>query len=377
MLANLPPGLAFVNDGTAHMALVSNGGVTSSLAPAGSNLFANGDDSNVDSISPTHLVTPSILTGGRQIVFSAGQVNDFDNDANNEYVVIEFNAIVNNSDGGAAASATVVVPDSVATAAINGFIKCLDTPGEPGINGVTLRLLDANGVSIATTVTHTQNGLDGYYEFTNLEAGTYTVVEDDQNLPAGVTNGHSVMVGTINGQTVGMQGADSQGNDEITNITIADGQTGVMYCFLDNCMVQPGPAKITGFVKCVDKPGEDGINGVTIRLYDSAGNLLATTLTHNQNGLDGYYEFTNLAPGTYRIVEDDQNLPPGITDANVIVVGTVNGVVDGMSGMDAQGNDYITNIRLNAGDMGMMYCFLDYLHASGADSATEWPCILR
>ena len=58
------------------------------------------------------------------------------------------------------------------------------TPGEPGINGVTIRLLDANGNVIATAVTHTQNGLDGYYEFTGLAAGSYTVVEDDQNLPA-------------------------------------------------------------------------------------------------------------------------------------------------------------------------------------------------
>ena len=201
--------------------------------------------------------------------------------------------------------------------------------------------------------------MDGYYEFTGLPAGTYTVVEDDQNLPAGVTNGHTVMVGTINGQTVGAQGVDNLGDDEITQITITDGQTGVMYCFLDHCQMQPGPTKITGFVKCLNMPGEPGINGVTIRLYDAGGNLLATTTTHNQGGLDGYYEFTNLAPGTYRIVEDDQNLPAGATDANVIMVGTVNGVVDGMSGNDAQGNDFITNIRLQAGDMGMMYCFLE------------------
>ena len=121
------------------------------------------------------------------------------------------------------------------TASITGFIKCIDEPGEPGINGVTVRLLDANGNVIATAVTHNQNGLDGYYEFTGLAAGTYSVVEDDQNLPAGVTNANNVMVGTINGQTIGASGRDNQGNDEITNISITDGQVGVMYCFLDFC----------------------------------------------------------------------------------------------------------------------------------------------
>jgi hypothetical protein len=106
-----------------------------------------------------------------------------------------------------------------------------------------------------------------------------------------------------------------------------------MYCFLDNCMVQPGPAKITGFVKCVDKPNEDGINGVTMRLCDAAGNLLATTLTHNQSGLDGYYEFANLAPGTYQIHLVD--VPPAFNVGGVVMLplnvfrstpGTINGV---------------------------------------------------
>src|SRR5439155_10919859 len=41
--ALLPTGLDFLNDGTAKIALVSDGGLTSSLAPAGSNLYVNGN----------------------------------------------------------------------------------------------------------------------------------------------------------------------------------------------------------------------------------------------------------------------------------------------------------------------------------------------
>src|SRR5262249_14706905 len=134
---------------------------------------------------------------------------------------------------------------------------------------------------------------------------------------------------------------------------------GNMYCFLENCPVQ-GIAQLSGFVKCLDMPGEPGINGVTVRLLNSSGTVVATTVTHTQNGLDGYYEFLNLTPGDYTVVEDDSTLPAGVTDANLSLVGTVNGVPDGTSGNDAAGNDFITNIHLNAGDVGVMYCFLEH-----------------
>src|SRR5205085_2341325 len=55
--------------------------------------------------------------------------------------------------------------------------------GEPGINGVTVQLLNAGGTVIATTVT---TG-DGNYTFENLPAGTYTVRIVSSTLPAGAT----------------------------------------------------------------------------------------------------------------------------------------------------------------------------------------------
>ena len=55
--------------------------------------------------------------------------------------------------------------------------------GEPGINGVTVILLDENGDEYARTTT---SG-DGNYSFDNLPAGTYTVVVVTDTLPAGVS----------------------------------------------------------------------------------------------------------------------------------------------------------------------------------------------
>ncbi|MEP7012998.1 MAG: SdrD B-like domain-containing protein, partial [Acidobacteriota bacterium] len=53
--------------------------------------------------------------------------------------------------------------------------------GEPGINGVTVRLLDGTNAVIASQVT----AGDGNYTFGNLAAGSYTVVVDSTTLPAG------------------------------------------------------------------------------------------------------------------------------------------------------------------------------------------------
>ncbi|MCP3978335.1 MAG: hypothetical protein GY716_03245, partial [bacterium] len=48
-------------------------------------------------------------------------------------------------------------------------------PGEPGIGGVTLDLIDSSGAVVATATTST----DGSYLFTSVSAGTYTVAVTD------------------------------------------------------------------------------------------------------------------------------------------------------------------------------------------------------
>ncbi|MEO8595199.1 MAG: putative Ig domain-containing protein, partial [Candidatus Solibacter sp.] len=68
--------------------------------------------------------------------------------------------------------------------------------------------------------------------------------------------------------------------------------------------------------------GNTGINGVTVTLTDSSGNLLAFTVTANApNGYTaltglppnapGYYQFTGLCAGTYKVVVNDSQ--PGLT----------------------------------------------------------------
>jgi hypothetical protein len=53
--------------------------------------------------------------------------------------------------------------------------------GEPGIEGVTVELYDGSGNSLATTTTDA----NGYYQFTDLPAGAYTVKIADGNFATG------------------------------------------------------------------------------------------------------------------------------------------------------------------------------------------------
>ena len=90
-------------------------------------------------------------------------------------------------------------------------------PGEEGIAGVEIRLLQ-NGSIVATTTTDA----NGRYSFTNLVPGTYTVVEMQ---PAGWTDGKdSVGVGASGG-------LGTAGNDVINNITLVAGDAATEYNF--------------------------------------------------------------------------------------------------------------------------------------------------
>ncbi|MEZ6134168.1 MAG: SdrD B-like domain-containing protein [Pirellulaceae bacterium] len=100
----LPSGLTFLDDGTVMVALVSDGGLTSStLSGAGlhsSNLTVTPSYALADaaSSSSTTFHDDNFLTG-TDPYFYLGNIVNADNDANAEYVIIEFNALVDNNNG--------------------------------------------------------------------------------------------------------------------------------------------------------------------------------------------------------------------------------------------------------------------------------------
>lgn len=169
-------------------------------------------------------------------------------------------------------------------------------PGEPGINGVTVALYDGSENLLKTTVTtNTSNGNPGYYLFTDLPDGIYQV----KFIPFGdysLTQQQSDQPnGSKPNQTTGLT----------AYITMSNAQ---QILDIDAGVINENMASIGDFVwddlngNGIYDTGEPGVNGVTVELYDQAGNLIKTTVTNNDAiGNPGYYLFDMLSAGDYKV----------------------------------------------------------------------------
>ncbi len=225
---------------------------------------------------------------------------------------------------------------------ISGYVSittpegdCLD-PNDPdhrGIAGVTIQLFDQAGNLVRTT----QTNADGFYQFTGLGVGTYSVVEVQ---PAGYLDAGDSL-GSVNGSTVGVLTT----NDKFSNISLMSGQSGTNYNFCEH-----EPAQICGTVwhdlndNGIRESGEQGIGGVLIELYDVAGNKLSEVRT----AADGSYCFDNLLAGNYCVKEVQ---PTAFTDGKESL-GKVSGTAIGVAS-----NDKFTAIIVKGGQSGTNYDF--------------------
>ncbi len=204
-------------------------------------------------------------------------------------------------------------------------------PGESGIKGVTVRLLqDTNGdgayggLGDAAAVTTTTDAA-GNYIFDGLPQGAYVVEVDTTTLPAGIT---WIQTGDPDG-TTGMLD-----NRTTTPIILAPGDVYVNADF----GYQPQSSSSIGDRIYLDANGdgtdgglgvEPGIPGVTVALKDINGNYIATTIT-DQNGL---YLFPGLPAGTYTVVVTDTDHVLG----EVVQTGDPDTVKDGQSTVAVDG----------------------------------------
>ena len=174
---------------------------------------------------------------------------------------------------------------------------------EPPIAGVTLTLTGIDGAGNPFTATAT-TGSDGFYQFTGLVPGTYTV---SQSQPSGYLDGRD---------TPGSTGGSNAINDVISGIVLTSGANST-----ENNFGEILPASLGDRVwfdtngNGRQDDGESGASGVTVILIGGgADGLIATTADNTTatatTNASGNYAFTGLTPDVQYQV-GFSNLPSG------------------------------------------------------------------
>ena len=194
-------------------------------------------------------------------------------------------------------------------AANNNTIDPLDVP----MANVTLDLyLDLNGDGIAQTdefIGTTVSQVGGGYTFSGLPDGAYLVVETNPGAAVsdadadGAVNGNDLIAVALAGVNVSARN------------------------FLDDGIT---PWSICGTVS----DGSNFVEGVTITLYNSNGDLLGTTLTD----INGDYCFAGLPDATYTVIETN---PPGTTGGSDYDLGDPDNSTVVVAGADVVAVDFV------------------------------------
>ncbi|MEO1367853.1 MAG: SdrD B-like domain-containing protein, partial [Acidobacteriota bacterium] len=186
----------------------------------------------------------------------------------------------------AAAPGTAIIGDYVWSDADGDGLQ---DPGEPGVGGVSVELLDGSGAVIAATTTDAA----GRYRFVGVAPGEYQV-----RLPTANFGGGQPLDGFT--ATTGPQ---SQGGSLSTPVRVDAGDLELQLDFgFDGATFDLSDAV------WIDLDGdgvfdadEPPVDNVTVDLLDASGDVIATVRT----GADGGFDFTGLQPGTYTVAVSD------------------------------------------------------------------------
>jgi hypothetical protein len=198
--------------------------------------------------------------------------------------------------------------------------------GEPGIPGVTVSLIkdldgdgfwDAGEPIIATDVTD----LNGQYQFTGLPATDGSGTDDYLVWVNDTSHVLGELVPTYDTRDGASQGNPATG--VVTGLTIS-AVTNLAPAGVTDADFAFAPPRhdagegIIGDTIFLDRNGSgtpqpgEGLEGVTVRLYDSTGTVLLATTTTDENG---NYTFGGLPAATYTVKVDPTTLPAGVTNS--------------------------------------------------------------
>ncbi|MFM8330556.1 MAG: SdrD B-like domain-containing protein, partial [Candidatus Methylumidiphilus sp.] len=210
---------------------------------------------------------------------------------------------------------------------ISGYVFEVDADkNEIPISGASVVLTGTDDLGNPVNIPATTDA-DGFYQFTGLRPGNYTVTE---TTPAGYLDSEdfpgTVVPGVVN-------------NDQFADIQLGAGVDSEF-----NNFSEVKPATLSGYVyeddsnDGVKDGGEAPIAGVTLTLLDASGNpvLVSGNPVTTVTDANGYYEFTGLLPGAYGVAETQPTYLDGKD-----TIGSLGG---------SAADDLLTGIVLNAGD---------------------------
>ena len=157
------------------------------------------------------------------------------------------------------------------------------TDGEEGFKDITVELLRPDGSVVATTTTDA----DGNYSFTRLAAGDYTVKVTKAGAIADLT------------QT---EDPDATKDSTSGTVTLNAGnpvQENINFGYVKKHAIS-GTVYLDQNRDKTKNTGDIAQSGVTVKLVDASGAVVATTTTD----ADGNYSFTGLGDGTYTVQVD-------------------------------------------------------------------------
>jgi large repetitive protein len=317
---NLPVGLQFLNDNTSKLALVSNGGLTSSITGVNTCQVSGSSSSITPTCDADVFLTSNTFSSGTDPVFNLGNIQNTDSDGNNEFIILELNAIVLNINTNQAFNNTALNLTPSATNRQNNYSIFSNS-------GTRTNLITSSSVSgniaephVKTTknmIITPQNGLDaGRYQITvqNIATGSTATTAFDgnilDNIPSFVT---TTGITIVTNPAYNTLTNNSNISTNLLNINYSELRAG------DSIVIH-----IDFTVNSNINAGQTFTNIATttytsLPASGTTGNPTGSNSTIERNGTGGVNDFTSSGPAAINIAEGtiDKRLNGSITNYTI------------------------------------------------------------